>query len=457
MSAPEPVARYGIPLDQQLRVLAVGAFATRFGGGALMSTSAIYFTRHLGFSAAQVALAISVSAIAGLLVALPAGQLGDTRGPREVLTRLSAALAIATPLPALATSPVALAALLSVETALASSANSVRNGVIAQVATGGRGVQFKAYLRAVTNSAIALGSTVGGAALLVDTPTAYVSVFVLADALCALAAWNTTRLQHLPAYQRSEGEPRLAVLRDLPFVAVVALTSMFSLHFVAAELGLALFISQRTEVPRVMIAVLLLVNTVCVALWQVRLSRSSDSVATGARALIRGGILIAVGFSLLGLADGVSAAAGITVLLAGAVIHVLGEMVGSGGQWGLQFGAGPARAPRAIPRLRQPGVRLRQHHRPAGGHPALRPRGPAGVGCHGWGDPRLRPRRLAVVPVGVGHPRPLRRHHPLGVSTPNRARGLGGSTPAGQDVRRPPHSPWLGVTSHGVGAMGSDG
>lgn len=336
-----PLTRRGIPLDPQLRVLALGSFATRFGGGAVLTTSAIFFTRHLGFSAAEVALAISVAAAAGLLVALPAGQLGDTRGPREVLVWLMAGLAVATPLPVLARSPVALAALLAVEAALGSAANSVRNGVIAQTAIGGRGVQFKAYLRAVTNSAIALGSVAGGAALVIDTDSAFVAVFVGAGLLCGFAAWTGTRLEHLPAYHRAEGEPRLAVLRDVPYVAVSLATAVFSLHFVAAELGVALFIAGSTEVPRVMVAVMLLVNTVMVALLQVRFSRGSDSVPSGASSLLRGGVLIALGFTLIGLADGAPLRVGVTVLLAGALVHVVGEMIGSGGQWSLQMGLAP--------------------------------------------------------------------------------------------------------------------
>ena len=337
----EALTRRGIPLDPQLRVLAIGAFATRFGSGAVMTTSAIYFTRHLGFTVGEVALAVSVAAAAAMIAALPAGHLGDTRGPREVLNVIMLALAVATPLPVLATSPWVLTLLLAVEAALASAANAVRNGLTAQVAIGGRGVQFKAYLRAVTNSGIALGSVVGGAALVVDTRAAYVSVFVMAGVLCGFAAWNTTRLTHLPPYRRPDGEPRLGVLRDLPFVAVVLSTSMFSVHFVAAELGLALFVSQRTQAPQVMVAVLLLVNTVAVASLQVRLSTSADSVATGGRALVRGGALIAVGFALIGLADGSPAWVAVAVLLAGASVHVVGEMIGSGGQWALQMGLAP--------------------------------------------------------------------------------------------------------------------
>ncbi len=337
----QALTRRGIPLDPQLRVLAIGSFATRFGGGAVVTTSAIYFTRQQGFAPAEVAFAVSVAAAAALLVALPAGHLGDTHGPRDVLVRLMIAQAIATPLPVLATTPWSLAALLGVDAALASSVGSVRNGVIAQVAIGGRGVLFKAYLRAVTNSSIALGSVVGGIALAVDTRAAYVTAFVLAGLLTAFAAWNGTRLAHLPPHRPAEGEPRLGVLRDLPFVAVVVSTSLFSLHFVAAELGLALFISQSTQAPQVMVAVLMLVNTVVVAAFQVRMSRGAESVVTGGRAMIRGGVLIAVGFTVMGLAEGSPATVAVAVLLAGACVHVVGEMIGSGGQWALQMGLAP--------------------------------------------------------------------------------------------------------------------
>ena len=78
---PPPLTRRGIPLEHDLRVLALGSFANRFGAGAVMTTSALYFTRQVGFSAAEVALAFSVAAIVGIVVQVPAGHLGDTRGP----------------------------------------------------------------------------------------------------------------------------------------------------------------------------------------------------------------------------------------------------------------------------------------------------------------------------------------------------------------------------------------
>jgi MFS family permease len=336
-----PLTRRGIPVDPDLRVLALGSFANRFGSGAVLTTSAIYFTRHVGFSAAEVAAAFAVAGIVALLVQVPAGHLGDTLGPRRVLTFAMVGAALASPLPAFASAPWMLAAALALLTLFERSAGAVQQGVIAQLATGGRGVLFKAYLRAVTNSAIGLGSVFGGAALVVDEEWAYVGVFFLNAAFTGLAAWNTTRLPDLPAYVRTEGEPRLGVLRDVPFVVITAITGVFSLHFTIMELGMALYIVERTEAPKVMVAVLLVMNTVAVTFFQVRLSRRADSVESGARALLTGAVFIAVGFAVVALADRGDATAAVALLVVGSLVHVVGEMIGSGGQWGLQMGLAP--------------------------------------------------------------------------------------------------------------------
>ncbi len=337
----EPLTRRGIPMERDLRILALGQFANRFGGGAVMTTSALYFTRMVGLSATDVGLAMSVAAMVGILVQVPAGQLADTRGPRRVLVIAMTGAALTSILPALAGTVWTLAGALALLAVFERSVSAVQQGIVAQIATGGRGVLFRAYLRAVTNVAIALGSLFGGAALIVDARWAYLSVFVLNALVTGFAAWNATRLPDLPAYERAQGEPRLAVLRDWPFVVVTALTGLFALHFFVMELGVALFISERTEAPTVMVAVLLLLNTVMVALFQVRLSRSATSIETSARALWRGGVWIAVGFGVIGLAGHGSAWQAVALLLLGSVVHVVGEMIGSGGQWGLQMGLAP--------------------------------------------------------------------------------------------------------------------
>ncbi|WP_104107664.1 MFS transporter [Nocardioides sp. 616] len=337
----QTLTRRGVPVDPDLRILALSSFANRFGAGAVITTSALYFTRQVGFSPAEVAFAMSAAGIVGMLVQVPAGHLGDTRGPRRMLLLTLTGSALFSAPPVLARSPLALAVLLGILALFERSANAIQQGVIAQIARGGKGVLFKAYLRAVTNTAIGLGAVCGGLALTVDRTEAYVAVFVLNALFTGFAAWNTTRLPDIPARPHVKGEPRLAVIRDLPYVVIVTITGIFSLHFIIVELGLALYISQRTEAPTVMVALLLILNTALVAVFQVRLSRRADSVEAGARALVRGAWFVAAAFAIFALADRADPTAAIVVLVVGSLVHVVGEMIGSGGQWGLQMGLAP--------------------------------------------------------------------------------------------------------------------
>lgn len=54
-----------------------------------------------------------------------------------------------------------------------SGGRAVRSGSIARLAEGGRAVQFKAYLRAMTNVGIFFGAMLGGLALLLNRDWAY--------------------------------------------------------------------------------------------------------------------------------------------------------------------------------------------------------------------------------------------------------------------------------------------
>ena len=237
---------------------------------------------------------------------------------------------------------VALCVALAVEAFFDRGASAVRSGLIARIATGGRGVRFRAYLRAVTNVGISVGAGLGGLALLVDRPWAYLGVFALNAVTFVVTAALLGRLPHLaPAPPRAEGESRQQVLRDRPYVLVSVLTGVFAMHFFVIDLAMPLWIATRTEAPKSLVAITLLVNTVAVALFQVRLSRGSATVGAAARTMLIGSFWVLGGFALISLADSRAVWAAVTLLLAGAGVHVVGEMIGSSGQWGVQMGLAP--------------------------------------------------------------------------------------------------------------------
>ncbi|MFL6159522.1 MAG: MFS transporter [Marmoricola sp.] len=338
----QPLTRRGVPIDPTLRVLALGTLVNRAGAGALVTTFALYFTREVGLHPAQVGVALSVGALVGMLAQVPGGHLGDVRGPREVV-RASTVLAGLVTLGLLVARPLwALIVVLALINAFEAVSNSVRSGYVARIAVGGQGVRFKAYLRAITNVAMGFGALLGGLALAIDEPWAYLAVFAIDAATSIACGLLFTRLPHLePAPPRGAGEPRLAVLRDAPFVVVTLLTGIVAMHFVVMEVGIPLWISEHTHAPTSMVAVLLIINTSVVALLQVRLSLGSDDVRSSARQMLRGTFWIAGGFAVIALTDGIGRDAAIVLLVVGAGVHVIGEMFSSGGQWGVSMGLAP--------------------------------------------------------------------------------------------------------------------
>ncbi|MGZ4722566.1 MFS transporter, partial [Oryzihumus sp.] len=228
-----------------------------------------------------------------------------------------------------------------VVTALDRAGNAVRQGLIAAVGGPESRVALRAYLRAVTNVGMSIGTLVAGLALVVDTRAAYTTVIVL-DALTYLAAGLLVlRLPHVPPSPVAVGEPRLPVLRDRPFLAITALNAVLAMHYSLIEVAVPLWVVRETAAPRWLVAGLLLVNTVTVVLFQVRVSRRYADVPDGVRALTRSGLVIAAACVVFALAKGASPVLASAVLVVGALVHVAGELLQASGSWAVSFGLAP--------------------------------------------------------------------------------------------------------------------
>lgn len=335
------LTRRGLPIHPGLRVLAATTLADRIGSGAYTTIFAIYFTRVVGLSAHTVALALSTAALVAAVAVVPLGHLADVRQPRRIMSVASALAALnVLVLPWLHTLPQLLVAV-GVQTLLERTTNGARNALVPRIATGSEGVRFKAYLRAVTNTAMAVGSLLGGLALAVDTRPAYLAGFGL-DALSFLAvAVVATRLPVVALVTHDTPGSRWQVFRDLPYVAVTLAISVLSMHFVIMEVGIPLSLVNTFGAPTWLVSATLLINTIMCATLQVRLSRGSDTVLRGRRTLLTGACWVAAGFVLYGLGAWLGGTALVVLALAGAVVHTVGEMISSGGQWGVQFGLAP--------------------------------------------------------------------------------------------------------------------
>ncbi|WP_255637759.1 hypothetical protein [Amycolatopsis sp. DSM 110486] len=190
---------------------------------------------------------------------------------------------------------------------------------------------------------LAVGAGLGGLALLADTPGAYVAAFSLDAAAFAVSAVLLRLLPAVAPVPRVKGEPALAVLRDRPYALVTLLNAILLLRMPLLSVAIPLWIVSRTAAPEWTVSALFVLNTIVVVLGQVRVATRVTGLRSATRLVRHSGVLLAVSCVAFALsAAGSSATVAVAVLVAGALLQVLGEMLQSAGTWGIGFDLAPA-------------------------------------------------------------------------------------------------------------------
>ncbi|SEM40643.1 MFS transporter [Streptacidiphilus jiangxiensis] len=325
------------------RTLVLAQLVNTLGNGAFVTTSALYFTRVVGFSAAQFGVGLSIAGVAGLLAGVPFGHLADRRGARGVTAWLMALAGLATA-SYLVIRSFPLFVVAAVLYALFDRGGyAARQALVGRALSGENLVKVRAKMRVVTNVGYSLGAGLGGLALSFDTRPAYLLALGL-DALsfvgCALLLLRLPTIDPVPA--GPPGEPRLAVLRDRPYALLALINMVMLLHSPLLDVALPLWISSHTAAPRWMAAALYVLNTGSVVLFQVRLTKGIDALAPALRAFRLAGVGLMAACVAFSFSSGRSAVAAVALLVVGAGLHVYGEMVQSAGSWVIGYDLAPA-------------------------------------------------------------------------------------------------------------------
>jgi MFS family permease len=345
MSAAQSSVRRGIlPEPGPLRPLALATLLSRVGNGLLMTVSVLYFNRIVGLSIAQVGLGLTVAGLFGLLSAVPLGHLADRRGPRGLFVVLSLMVCGLSLLYLVVHSFWQFLVVSIVLTMIDRGAGAVRAALIAAVTVGAGRVAARAYLRAITNIGIMAGAAVGAFALHFDTATAYRLMFVLDAALSSVAAFVVLAIPRVAPHHRDDDGPVWIALRDRGYLAVAALNAGMSIHFAVLDVAIPLWVVDHTDAPRWTVALLLIINTVVVSLFQVRSSRGIADPTTAARATRTAGLLLLASMVLLAGATWGNALIAVALLAAGALVQVIAELLQSSGSFLLGFDLAPNHA-----------------------------------------------------------------------------------------------------------------
>jgi MFS family permease len=316
--------------------------ANSVGDGAFVVTSALFFTRVVGLSTAEVGLGLTVAWLVGFLAGIPLGNLADRRGARgtAIVLALTTATAVASFLVVRTFAGFLVAAVVYAcsQTGLTAARQALLAGLVAPAER----TRIRAFLQATVNAGLAAGAVLGGVALRFDTTAAYLIVFAV-DALSFLiAAALIRRVPPVATTTRATGEPRFAVLHDRPYAALALINAVMLLFMPLISLIGPLWIATWTNAPNWVVASLMVVNTLGVTLFQVRIAKAVRDLGTAVRSVRYAGVAMLTACAVFATtAANLSAPIATAVLILAAALLTLGEMKLASGSWEISFGLAP--------------------------------------------------------------------------------------------------------------------
>lgn len=362
--------------DPVLRILVIATLISRVGRGIFLTVTVLYFTLIVGLAAHEVAIVLGAASAAGVLSSLAGGWLADRTSARRLLVVLSIVDGVGLICYVFAHDFASALVIAVIVGAVEQAANSTRMAIIARAFDGDRRVHARAVLRTVTNIAIAVGSGIGALALLAGTSDAYRSIIVGAGVMYLA---GVTQLLKLPRYvdapRHAPSPPAGAASatdattggNDAPtagtdaaarrsrfahspwrnprYLGLTLLSAIFGMQFGVGEVGVPLWIANDTDAPEVLVAVVLILNTVIVVIFQVPLSRGTHDLRRAGRVSAIAAWLMAAACLVYAAAAGLPAGFAIAVIVIAAIAHAFAEVLSQAGGWGLSFElADPVRA-----------------------------------------------------------------------------------------------------------------
>ncbi|WP_327087550.1 MFS transporter [Nonomuraea sp. NBC_01738] len=332
-------------MSSTVRALAYATFLRAVGRGLFITVSVIFFKLSVGLQDAEVGLGLTIAGAVGLAGGLPAGRLADVVGPRRVQIAFAVVSGLAVSAYALVGSFAGFVIVAAVVSFADAGESAARGALVGGSVPADQRVKARAFLRAVTNVGWTVGGLGAGAALHFDARPVYLAmIFGCSAAYLGSAALGLRVPRVAPVPRPEDGTPVWLVLRDRPYAMLSLLNAVLFVQNGLFTVALPLWVVSRTSAPPLTVAALAMLNTITVTLLQMRLSRGSDDVAGAARAQRRAGVFLLGACVLFALAAGQPVWVAVTVLIAGGLLHVFGELLQAAGSWGLSYELAPEHA-----------------------------------------------------------------------------------------------------------------
>jgi MFS family permease len=260
------------------------------GQGTFMTGSAVFFTQIVGLSAAQVGLGLTCAGIAAFLAALPMGKLVDRFGPKKMWAISGTGQAAMFALWPFITSfhgYLAMAVGMEVIGALGQTAYATYT---IDVLPPDERVKSRAYMYSALNLGFTVGSLLGGIALAFHSNDVLRSLPWFTALIFLVNATAVSRLPRAAHDNRAPADRKLKVpgpgpLRNPGWLLTTFFSGVFWTNQVLLNVVIPLWLVEKTDAPRVLLAFLFGTNTVMCIFLPMVAARGVRDIPTALRAI----------------------------------------------------------------------------------------------------------------------------------------------------------------------------
>jgi hypothetical protein len=334
-----------VAVQGPLRRLAAGTLISAVGNGAWFTSWAIFLTRWIGLSPAEVGLGMTLAGACGVAAATPLGWISDRLGAREMFAGLLALQGLGALAYVLVHGMASFLIVACLAQAAGSGTGGPRNALVLGLSDHDARLEALGRLRAISHIGWALGAIAGGAVISVATQAAYLALLALNGGTYLVYALLVLTVPRVARPVADKTRARLRVVRDGPYMSLAGLMGVLALCWAMLSSGLPLWVTLYTHAPRAISAVVILISSVGIAAFQVRVSRVITAPRAAAAGTLLSGCALAGSCLLFALTAGGSGLSVILLMLAAAGLHLAGELLFVAASWGLSVPLMPPDAP----------------------------------------------------------------------------------------------------------------